>query len=41
MHGELKDNIYNIKKNLIENEGIFIKEKMMEDRRKFIIEKFE
>ena len=41
MHNELKDNIYNIKKNLIENEGIFIKEKMMEERRKFIIEKFE
>ena len=23
MHGELKEKIYNIKKNLIENEGIF------------------
>ena len=41
MENEIQDSYFSIKKNLLENEGLDVKEQMMDERRKFIINKFE
>ena len=41
MENEIQDSFFSIKKNLLENEGLDVKEKMLDERRKFIINKFE
>lgn len=41
MSREIEQNYFSIKRNLFENEGLFIKELMLDERRKFIVQKFE